>query len=213
MTNTVKQKAVVGGIRWDWWGWRGGSGEGAMGWAGEIPMHHLTVSISAPSTARTYFRAFIARSFSSLPARRLVAVTIVINDDNYYKEVNFPIVGVITSLWALSQPSLSRIIGIPTSPILASFRICETTRLLAKMFFLVYWHTLTELHLVRIWSRVAKSLGNFFYCTLRNGIPPVCNRTRKRIAFRKYNSIFFKSIHDIIHADPALDRSSSSVVD
>lgn len=86
-----------------------------MRWVGEIPMHHLTVSISVPSTARTYFRAFIARSparrHSSLPARWLVAVTIVINDDNYYKEVNFPIVGVITSLWVLSQPSLSRIIG------------------------------------------------------------------------------------------------------
>lgn len=145
-------------------------GEGVMGWAGEIPMHHLTVSISVPSTARTYFRAFIARG--SLPARVARRYDRVINDDNYYKEVNFLIVGVITSLWALSEPS-SRIIAhsdFSYSRVFSwSVKRCETTRLLARMFFVVYWHILTELVLYARCEFDCK-LWELFYCTLRNNI-------------------------------------------
>lgn len=108
-------------------------------------MHHLSVSISVPSVACTYFRAFIAgrararaTPLSSQLARWLVAI--VINDDNYYKEVNFPIVDVITLLWALSQPSLSRIIE--RSRLLPFARLFrDRNGVLAEMF---HSHTLQE---------------------------------------------------------------------
>lgn len=63
-----------------------------MGWLG-IPMEHLSVSISVPLAVRTYVRT------SVLSSRRAPRALIVINDDNYYKEVNFR-----------SQPSSSRVI-------------------------------------------------------------------------------------------------------
>lgn len=96
-------------------GWTRGCrlGDGAMGRGdSNAPLKRFYIrAFDRPYVLPCFYRAGLARRYSSQPARWLLTVTIVINDDNYYKEVNFPIMGVITSLWALLQPSLSRIIG------------------------------------------------------------------------------------------------------
>ena len=71
-----------------------------MSWGdSNAPLKRFYIStFDRPYVLPCFYRAKLARRHSSQLVRWLVAVMIVINDDNYYKEVNFPIVGVITSL-------------------------------------------------------------------------------------------------------------------
>lgn len=96
--------------------------------------------------------------------------------------------------------------------------------------YVVYWHTITELHFMKCLTASRGKCRKKFCIVRCVMISPICHVSgivyllTERflevysdifiIYYQRYiKDIFFKSIHDIIHADPALDRSSSSVVD